>query len=87
MTAAGALPAARPLVAAVWMAGAIASFTTLAVAGRTVSVDLSTFEIMLWRSLIGLSLLLAYVALRSPERAFTTDRLPLHLLNRPPRET
>jgi drug/metabolite transporter (DMT)-like permease len=79
MTAAGALPAARPLVAAVWMAGAIASFTTLAVAGRTVSVDLSTFEIMLWRSLIGLTIVLGWIALRRPARAFTTDRLPLHL--------
>jgi len=80
MSAAPVPPAARPMFAALWMAGAIASFTTLAVAGRTVSVDLSTFEIMLWRSLIGLTLLIAWVALRRPERGLATRHLPLHLM-------
>jgi drug/metabolite transporter (DMT)-like permease len=80
MTAAPAPQAARPLVAAAWMTGAIGSFTTLAVAGRTVSADLSTFEIMLWRSLIGLAILMVYVVLRRPERTFRTDHLGLHLM-------
>jgi drug/metabolite transporter (DMT)-like permease len=68
-----------PLVAALWMAGAIASFTSLAVAGRFVSQDLSTFELMLWRSLIGLCIVLTWVAIMRPPRVFTTDRLPLHV--------
>ena len=72
-------PPVRPVTAALWMAGAIASFTTLAVAGRAVSVDLSTFELMFWRSLIGLAILLAFIAVVRPDRAFATDRLPLHL--------
>lgn len=42
------------LRACLWMTGAIASFTTMAVAGRAVSLDLDTFEIMLFRSLIGI---------------------------------
>lgn len=44
--------------AAFWMIGAIVSFTSMAVAGRTVSDQLDTFEIMLFRSLIGLCLVL-----------------------------
>jgi drug/metabolite transporter (DMT)-like permease len=41
-----------------WMTGAIASFTVMAVAGRAVSLDLDTFEIMLYRSLIGIIIVL-----------------------------
>ncbi len=43
-----------PLVAALWMIGAIVSFSAMAVAGRAVSFELDTFEIMLYRSLIGM---------------------------------
>ena len=39
--------------AALWMIGAIISFTSMAVAGRAISGDLDTFEIMLYRSIIG----------------------------------
>lgn len=42
------------LRAAIWMIGAIAAFTTMAVAGRAASLDLDTFEIMLYRSCVGL---------------------------------
>jgi len=43
-----------PLVAALWMIGAIVSFSAMAVAGRAVSFELDTFEIMMYRSLIGM---------------------------------
>ncbi len=39
--------------AALWMTGAIASFSAMAVAGREVSSALDTFEIMMYRSLLG----------------------------------
>lgn len=39
--------------AAIWMTGAIASFSMMAVAGREVSFALDTFEIMLFRSVVG----------------------------------
>ncbi|MEM6680312.1 MAG: DMT family transporter, partial [Pseudomonadota bacterium] len=42
-----------PLIAAFWMVGAIASFGTMAVAGRELSAELDTFEIMAYRSAIG----------------------------------
>ncbi len=43
----------RPLIAALWMAGATLSFAAMAVAGRELSAELDTFEIMLYRSAIG----------------------------------
>ena len=39
-----------------WMLGAIASFATMAVAGRTVSAELDTFEIMTYRSFVGIAI-------------------------------
>ena len=53
----------QPLKAALWMCGAIASFTLMAVAGRAVQVELSTFELMFWRSLIGFGIVFALVAM------------------------
>lgn len=64
-----------PLVAALWMIGAIVSFSAMAVAGRAVSFQLDTFEIMMYRSLIGMIVVvivarfagtLHQVTLRSP---------------------
>ena len=49
----------RPLVAAAWMTGAIVSFSSMAVAGRTLSGELDTFEMMMYRSFIGLAVVLA----------------------------
>lgn len=41
------------LKAALWMIGAIASFTSMAIAGRALAPNYDTFEIMMYRSLIG----------------------------------
>ncbi|OFA29773.1 multidrug DMT transporter permease [Glaciecola punicea] len=46
------------LQAALWMLGAIFSFTTMAIAGRELSANFDTFEIMLYRSAIGLLIVL-----------------------------
>ncbi|MEE9426580.1 MAG: DMT family transporter [Paracoccaceae bacterium] len=43
----------QPVRAAIWMIGAIVSFSAMAIAGRSLSVELDTFEIMLFRSAIG----------------------------------
>ena len=45
--------------AAFWMVGAIVSFPIMALAGRTVSAELDTFEIMLYRSLTGIIVVFA----------------------------
>ena len=49
----------RPVQAALWMCGSITSFSAMAVAGRYVSKIHSTFEIMTFRSLVGLVIVLA----------------------------
>ena len=43
----------NPLKALAWMLGAAASFSAMAVAGRELSVEMNTFELMLYRSIIG----------------------------------
>ncbi|MBE1282305.1 MAG: EamA family transporter [Rhodobacteraceae bacterium] len=45
--------------AALWMTGAIASFSAMAVAGRQVSFALDTFEIMMYRSVVGVLVICA----------------------------
>ncbi|WP_407493165.1 DMT family transporter [Pseudooceanicola sp. MF1-13] len=52
------------LRAAMWMVGAIVSFLTMAVAGRVLSAELDTFEIMTWRSVTGLVIVVGVVAMR-----------------------
>jgi drug/metabolite transporter (DMT)-like permease len=68
----------RIALAAVWMLGAIVSFTSMAVAGRAVAHDLDTFEIMLYRSLIGVLVVLVLGLATGRARAFRTRRLWLH---------
>ena len=55
----------QPIKAALWMLGAIASFSLMAVAGREVQTELNTFQLMAWRSAIGLVIVAALLA-RSP---------------------
>jgi drug/metabolite transporter (DMT)-like permease len=58
------LPAPPPVLrAALWMVGAIASFSAMAVAGREAAFDLDTFEIMLYRSIVGVIIVCAILTL------------------------
>ena len=58
------LPAPPPVLrAAFWMIGAIASFSAMAVAGREAAFDLDTFEIMLYRSIVGVIIVFAILTL------------------------
>lgn len=71
----------RPLTqAAFWMTGAIVSFSSMAVAGRMVSVELDTFELMLYRSLIGVALVLGVAGLAGRLSEVATSRFDLHLI-------
>ena len=65
--------------AALWMAGAIASFCALAVAGRVVGQSLTTFEIMLYRSVLGLGLVIAGAAAFGTLATIRARRMGLHL--------
>jgi len=45
----------NPLKAAAWMMGAVVSFTAMAVAGRELLAGMNTFELMFYRSAVGLA--------------------------------
>ncbi len=64
--------------ASLWMIGAIVSFTLLAIAGRAVSLDLDTFEIMLFRSIIGIAIVTAGAAAFGTLGQIRTTRLGWH---------
>jgi drug/metabolite transporter (DMT)-like permease len=51
------LPDTQPIKAALWMCGAIASFTLMAISGRAIQAELNSFELMFWRSLIGFAII------------------------------
>jgi len=52
----------QPVKAAFWMIGAILSFSAMAIAGRAASFELDTFEMMTYRSLIGLMIVVPVAA-------------------------
>jgi drug/metabolite transporter (DMT)-like permease len=70
----------RPLAAALWMIGAIVSFTAMAVAGRSVAAVHDTFEIMMWRSAVGFSLVAGFCIATRRLGEVQTRRLPQHAL-------
>lgn len=70
----------RPLLALAWMLGAVASFSAMAVGGREIAETLDTFEIMLYRSVIGLVIVSAILASRPGGLAqINTAHKGLHL--------
>ena len=72
------LPAS--LRAGIWMTGAMLSFTLMAISGRSLADKLDTFEIMTYRSLIGIVIVLAVAFYAGTWRQFSTQRLGLHLV-------
>ena len=64
--------------AAIWMTGTIVSFSAMAVSGREISFELDTFEIMMYRSIIGLIIVLLLAKLFKTHREITTQNLSLH---------
>ncbi|MCZ8333483.1 MAG: DMT family transporter [Rhodobacteraceae bacterium] len=70
----------RPIAAAVWMTGSIFSFTAMAIAARSVSDVHDTFEIMMWRSVVGFCLVLAVAGTLGRLIEIRRERLGQHLL-------
>ena len=62
------------------MIGAMVSFSLMAVSGRELAPELNTFEIMFFRSLIGLVIVVTIGALAGTLRQIKADRLGLHML-------
>lgn len=69
----------QTLQAVLWMTGAVVSFTAMAVAGRAVSLDLDTFEIMLYRSIIGAVIVTSVLAATGKLSQINRDRFGLHV--------
>ena len=74
------MAASQPLRAAFWMIGAMVSFSLMAISGRELAPELNTFEIMFFRSLIGLVIVVTIGTLSGTLRQIKTNRLGLHLL-------
>jgi drug/metabolite transporter (DMT)-like permease len=68
------------LKAALWMTGTIASFSAMAIAGRQISLSLDTFEIMMYRSLVGVIIVCIVAGFSGTWRQINRDRLGLHLV-------
>ncbi len=64
----------RPILALFWMLGAALSFSSMAVAGRELYVDMNTFELMLYRSVIGF--LIVCVLLPRSAKGFSQIKSP-----------
>lgn len=71
-------PGASTARAAGWMAGWLLMMTAIAVAGREATRELSVFQVMLLRSLIGLVVLAPLVHAAGGLRAMATTRLRSH---------
>jgi drug/metabolite transporter (DMT)-like permease len=70
----------HPFAAALWMIGSVVSFSSMAIAGRAVAPYLDTFELMTWRSIFGLAIVLAVGGAMGLLSGIRTDRLGAHLI-------
>jgi drug/metabolite transporter (DMT)-like permease len=70
----------RPLRAAAWMSGAMLCFTSMAVAGRELArLDVSPPELMMWRSFIGVAIVVAVLWARGTLGTVRIRSVKLHL--------
>jgi drug/metabolite transporter (DMT)-like permease len=80
LTAMATPPNASTLRAAGWMAGWLTLMVVIAVAGREATRELSVFQIMLLRSVLGMAMLWPLVHAAGGLAAVRTERLPQHAL-------
>ena len=66
--------------AAYWMIGAMFSFSMMAISGRELGGDLDTFEIMTYRSLIGVMIVLFFIIYNKSYFEINVTRLKLHFI-------
>jgi len=66
--------------AGLWMLGALTSFTAMALAGRELSSELDTFEIMMYRSVIGVFIVLVIANLSGSLSSISKQHFGLHLI-------
>ncbi|EPX76201.1 DMT family transporter [Salipiger mucosus] len=73
-------PASETIKACLWMIGAIVSFSAMAISGRAVSLELDTFEIMLYRSVLGFGIVVVAISLAGRRHEVTTRRFGLQIV-------
>ena len=62
------------------MLGAIAAFSSMAISGRSVAGELDTFELMMYRSIIGIVLVLIIAGLAGTLKDVTTRSFGTHII-------
>lgn len=67
------------LTAAAWMGGALVSFMAMAIGGRELAAELSTFQILFFRGLVGL-IVMSLVLSRAGWGLLRTSKIRLHAL-------
>ena len=72
------VPVSNTIKAAIWMMGAVVSFSAMAVAGREMSFQLDTFEIMMYRSLIGVVIVVGVGLVTGGIFEVSRDQFGLH---------
>ncbi|SHJ24897.1 Threonine/homoserine efflux transporter RhtA [Shimia gijangensis] len=68
------------LRSALWMSGAILSFSSMAIAGRAVATELDTFEIMMYRSFVGVVIVVVISTLTRTQSQITRRSLGVHFV-------
>ena len=63
--------------AALWMVGALASFTTMGICGRELAGELTTFQILFWRSVVGV-LIIGFLVSRAGPGTLKTSSMKIH---------
>lgn len=74
-----AIPFSDTIKASLWMMGAVVSFSAMAVAGREMSFQLDTFEIMMYRSLIGVTIVVSIGLITGKIRNISSDQFGQHV--------
>ncbi len=67
------------LLATLWMGGALISFISMAIAGRELSAELNTFQILFFRSAIGLIIIVGLLSWAGWSQ-IKTNKLGLHFI-------
>ena len=70
----------NPIKAGFWMLGAMISFTLMAISGRSLADKLDTFEIMTYRSFIGIAIVLLFAYRAGTLGEVRTRYLKLHII-------
>ncbi|MEM6481742.1 MAG: DMT family transporter [Pseudomonadota bacterium] len=72
-------PPAHVMRAGLFMLGAVASFSLMAIAGREVSFALDTFEIMMYRSILGLLIVVSFMIVLRRWHEVNAASMGLHI--------